>query len=120
MEKRELEICTRLTREDVAGIVEDLIEGLKDGCLKVHKGGEYLQVDVPRVVDLKVETDTDEVRAGLRVEVSWRTGSRANPDNVPDEPPLEAPVKSAGARRARSPASRGGKRPKSVAPGEDA
>ncbi|MDR3176449.1 MAG: amphi-Trp domain-containing protein [Desulfovibrio sp.] len=120
MAKRELEISTRLTREDVAGIVEDLIEGLKDGCLKVHKGGEYLQLDVPRVVDLKVESDTDEVRAGLRIEVSWRTGSRANPDNVPDEPPAKAPGKGAGARRSASPAKGGGKRSKSAASGEDA
>ncbi|MDR0826652.1 MAG: amphi-Trp domain-containing protein [Desulfovibrio sp.] len=86
MPKRELEISTRLTREDAAGIVEDLIDGLKDGCLKVHKGGEHLQIDAPRVVDLKLEASADEERAEVKIEFSWLV-HRVAPDNVPDEQP---------------------------------
>lgn len=101
MEKRELEFSTRLTREDVAGLVEALIEGLKDGHLRVQKSDEVLELEVPRVVDLEIEAKIDDERAEFEIEVSWRTNRAENPDNAPDAEP--APVKrTAGAGRSRS------------------
>lgn len=85
MATQELEFTTRLTREDVAGIIEALIEGLKDGHLKVQKSGEALELDVPRVVDLEVEAKLDEERASFEIEVSWRTNRAENPDNAPED-----------------------------------
>ena len=84
MEKRELELTTRLTREDVAGVMEALVEGLKDGKLKVKKSNEILELDVPRVVDLAIEAEIDDEKAAFEIEVSWRTNRAENPDNAPD------------------------------------
>lgn len=88
MEKRELEFSTRLTREDVAGLIEALIEGLKDGCLKVQKSDDVLELDVPKVVDLKIEAEIDDERAEFEIEVSWLTNRAGSPDTVPDESPV--------------------------------
>lgn len=85
MSKRELEFTTRLTREDVAGLIEALIEGLKDGHLKVQKSSEVLELEVPRVVDLKIEAEIDEERAEFEIEVSWLTNRAGEPDDVPEE-----------------------------------
>jgi amphi-Trp domain-containing protein len=90
MEKRELELTTRLTREDVAGVMEALVEGLKDGKLKVKKSNEVLELDVPRVVDLEIKAEIDDEKATFAIEVSWRTNRAENPDNAPDsEPPAK-------------------------------
>lgn len=90
MAKRELEFTTRLTREDVAGLIEALVEGLKDGHLKVQKSDDVLELDVPRVVDLKIEAEIDEERAEFEIEVSWLTNRAGSPDTVPDEKPAPA------------------------------
>ncbi len=79
-----VEFTTRLTREDVAGIIEALTEGLKEGVLKVHKSGETLALDVPRVVNLEIEASVDEERAKFEIEVSWRPHREENPD-TPDD-----------------------------------
>jgi amphi-Trp domain-containing protein len=83
MAKRKLKFVTRLTREDVAGRVEALVEGLKDGVLKVQKSGETLALEVPRVVDLEIEAAISDERAEFAIEVSWRTNRAENPDTVP-------------------------------------
>ncbi len=83
MAHRKLEFCTRLTREDVAGLIEALVEGLKDGVLKVQKSGETLELEVPRVVDLEIEAEIDDERAEFEIEVSWRTNRAENPDVAP-------------------------------------
>ena len=80
MSERVLEFTTRLTREDVAGVIEALVEGLKDGHLKIHKSDEALELDVPRVIDLEVEAKVSEERAKFEIEVSWRTNRAENPD----------------------------------------
>ena len=83
MSTRKLEFATRLTREDVAGLIEALIEGLKDGMLKVQKSGETLELEVPRVVDLEIEAEINDERAEFEIEVSWRTNRAENPDTPP-------------------------------------
>ncbi len=85
MSEKELEFTTRLTREDVAGVIEALVEGLKDGHLKIHKSNEVLELEVPRVIDLEVEAKVSHERAKFEIEVSWRTNRAENPD-APDEP----------------------------------
>ena len=80
MSERVLEFATRLTREDVAGVIEALVEGLKNGHLKIHKSDEALELDVPRVIDLEVEAKVSEERAKFEIEVSWRTNRAENPD----------------------------------------
>jgi len=85
MSKRKLEFVTRLTREDVAGLVEALVEGLKDGVLKVQKSGETLALEVPRVVDLEMEAAISDERAEFAIEVSWRTNRAENPDTAPGD-----------------------------------
>lgn len=80
MAKKELIYTTRLTREDVAGVIEALIEGLKNGLLRVQKSDEMLELEVPRVVDLEVEAKIDDERAEFEIEVSWRTNRAENPD----------------------------------------
>jgi amphi-Trp domain-containing protein len=91
MAKRELEFSTRLTREDVAGLIEAIIDGLKDGRLKVQKSSDILELEVPRVVDLEIEASIDEERAEFEIEISWRTNRAENPDLAPDDP-TSAPV----------------------------
>ena len=81
---KELEFTTRLTREDVAGVIEALVEGLKDGHLKIHKSNEALELEVPRVIDLEIEAKVSDERAKFEIEVSWRTNRAENPD-APDE-----------------------------------
>ncbi|MDR1945755.1 MAG: amphi-Trp domain-containing protein [Desulfovibrio sp.] len=86
MPAHELEILTRLTREEVAGLVEGLLDGLKDGRFKIQKSGEQMEVDVPRVVDMKIAAKSDEERTEFVIDVSWRTHRAESPDNVPEEP----------------------------------
>lgn len=104
MAKRELEFTTRLTREDVAGLIEALTEGLKDGHLKVQKCDDVLELAVPRVVDLKIEAEIDEERAEFEIEVSWLTNRAGSPDTVPEENPVGTEKESAstGPSRARN------------------
>ena len=83
MVKQKLEFVTRLTREDVAGLIEALVEGLKDGVLKVQKSGETLALDVPRVVDLEMGAAISDERAEFAINVSWRTNRAENPDTAP-------------------------------------
>lgn len=80
MKDKKLEFSTRLTREDVAGVIEALVEGLKDGHLKVQKSNEALTMDVPRVIDLEVKAKEGKERAVFQIEVSWRTNRAENPD----------------------------------------
>jgi amphi-Trp domain-containing protein len=80
MSERTLEFTTRLTREDVAGVMEALVDGLKDGRLKVHKSNDALELDVPRVIDLDVRATVSHERAAFSIEVSWRTNRAENPD----------------------------------------
>ena len=84
MSEKELAFTTRLTREDVAGVIEALVEGLKDGHLKIHKSNESLELDVPRVIDLDVEAKVSDERARFAMEVSWRTNRAENPDRPED------------------------------------
>jgi amphi-Trp domain-containing protein len=83
MAKRKLKFVTRLTREDAAGLVEALVEGLKDGILKVQKSGETLTLEVPRVVDFGIEATISDERAEFAIDVSWRTNRAENPDTLP-------------------------------------
>ncbi|MDR2488270.1 MAG: amphi-Trp domain-containing protein [Desulfovibrio sp.] len=85
MNERALGFATRLTREDVAGVIEALIDGLKDGRLKVHKSNDVLELEVPRVIDLEVEAGVRDERATFSIEVSWRTNRAENPD-APEGP----------------------------------
>lgn len=85
MTKRALEFTTRLTREDVAGLIEALNEGLKNGELKVLKSGDSLEMAVPRVIDLEVEASIDDERASFQFQISWRTNRAENPD-LPQDP----------------------------------
>lgn len=85
---------TRLTRADVAGLIEALVESMKEGCLKVQKSDACCTLDVPRVVDLEVEAGEKGDRTVFRIEVSWRT----NPPEIPDETET-APQKPAAPRR---------------------
>lgn len=72
METRSIELTTRLTKEDVAGVIEALVEGLKEGCLHVQKSGESLNLAVPRVLDLSVNAVLSEKKASFGLEVSWQ------------------------------------------------
>jgi len=83
MAKQKLEFVTRLAREDVAGLIEALVEGLKDGVLKVKKSGDSLALEVPRVVDLEVGATINDERAEFAINVSWRTNRAENPDTAP-------------------------------------
>ena len=85
MAKQKLEFVTRLAREDVAGLIEALVEGLKDGVLKVKKSGESLALEVPRVVDLEIGATINDERAEFAINVSWRTNRAENPDTAPKE-----------------------------------
>ena len=106
MKDNAIELSTRLTRADVAGLIEALVEGLKEGCLKVQKSDACLTLDVPRVVDLEVRAEQDAERAVFRVEVSWRATQQDVPDvDMPSAcPQEEAPVPVAKSRAPKSPA----------------
>lgn len=108
MSEKELEFTTRLTREDVAGVIEALVEGLKDGRLKIHKSNEALELEVPRVVDLEIEAKVSKERAKFEIEVSWRTNRAENPDAPEGDPSPQAAAKSkkkaASAEKAKVPA----------------
>ncbi len=79
-------LSTRLTRADVAGLIEALTEGLKEGCLKVQKSDACLSLEVPRVVDLEIWAGTEEERSVFRIDVSWRTVKPRIPDvDMPDD-----------------------------------
>ena len=78
----ELAFTTRLTREDVAGLIEAMAESLKEGVVKVQKSNTHLEFNVPRVIDLEVRATRDEESSSVIFEVSWRN----KPIEVPEEP----------------------------------
>jgi amphi-Trp domain-containing protein len=80
---RRLNFTTRLTRDDVAGIMEAMMEGMREGLLKVQKSDETLEMVVPRVIDFDVRAAVDKDRARCALEISWRPNREENPD-VPD------------------------------------
>ena len=100
MSEKKLKFTTRLTREDVAGVIEALVEGLKDGLLKIHKSDEVLELEVPRVVDLEVEAKVSDERAEFEIEVSWRTNREENPDLPSADAPKAATKKPAPKKKA--------------------
>jgi amphi-Trp domain-containing protein len=85
MRNKNITLSTRLTRADVAGIVEALVEGLKEGTLKVQKSDMDYTLEAPRVVDLEIEAGEIDERTVFRLEISWRT----NPPEIPDTDGLD-------------------------------
>ncbi len=84
-EEKKLEFTTRLTREDAAGIIEALVEGLKEGLLTVHKSGDSVTMEVPRVIDMEIEATYKPHKAKFELELSWRPNREENPDTVEEE-----------------------------------
>jgi amphi-Trp domain-containing protein len=80
---KKIAFTTRLTRDDVAGIMEAMMDGMREGHLKVQKSDETLEMAVPRVIDLEVRAALEKDRARCILEVSWRPNREENPD-VPD------------------------------------
>lgn len=85
-QEEELEFTTRLTREDVAGLIEAMAESLKEGLFKVQKSDNQLILQPPRVVDLEVHAVRNTERSSFMFEVSWRN----KPIEVPEEPVASA------------------------------
>lgn len=92
--ERSLELNTRLSRADAAGVIEALIEGLKEGHLKVQKSGDSLDMPVPRVIDLDIASTLDDEKASLVLEVSWRTNRPDIPDDESELAEQEAHIAS--------------------------
>ena len=106
--EQSITLYTRLARADVAGLIEALADGLKEGVLTIQKSGSTLVMDVPKVIDYTVCGDRGGDRSSFTLEVSWRTKSL----EVPDEQPLAAapatPGKISGSRKAASSAGKKG------------
>ncbi len=104
MGKDAITLSTRLTRADVAGLVEALVEGLKEGSLRVQKSDACLTLDVPRVVDLEIRAGQEAERTVFRVDVSWRTEKPDIPDvDMPDDCPPGAPSAASAKKKAAKP-----------------
>ncbi|MDR2161544.1 MAG: amphi-Trp domain-containing protein, partial [Desulfovibrio sp.] len=101
---RNLAFTTRLTREDAAGIMEALMEGMREGLVKVQKSDASLEMDVPRVIDLEVRAGLGEERASFFLEASWRLNREENPD-VPDQDGAASQARPAGRASGRARAS---------------
>ena len=80
MDGNDITLRTRLAREDVAGLIEALVESLKEGRVTVQKSDSSLSLDVPRVVDMDVRAGVREEWTQFSIELSWRT----NPPEIPD------------------------------------
>ncbi|SHN63403.1 amphi-Trp domain-containing protein [Desulfovibrio litoralis] len=78
----QLNFTTRLTRDDVAGLIEAMAESIKEGHVKVQKSGEQLTLEAPRVIDFEVNASRSSERSSLVLEISWRN----KPIEVPDCP----------------------------------
>lgn len=70
---KNIELNTRLSREDVAGILEAFSEGLKEGSLNVQKSSGFLKLDVPKFFDLEIKAMHDNDDASFQITGSWRT-----------------------------------------------
>lgn len=101
-QEEELEFATRLTREDVAGLIEAMAESLKEGLFKVQKSDNQLILQSPRVVDLEVRAVRSTERSSFMFEVSWRN----KPIEVPEEPtaPAKKPAQPKAAKSGKKPA----------------
>ncbi|MDL2272062.1 amphi-Trp domain-containing protein [Desulfovibrio sp. OttesenSCG-928-I05] len=71
MSESRISLQTRLSREDVAGLIEALLESLKEGRIDVQKSDAMLTLDVPRVLDLEMEGGFEDGRAFFRMDMSW-------------------------------------------------
>lgn len=81
---KKIKLETRLSHEDVAGMMDAFSDGLKDGLLKIKKGGDELELTVPRFVDFEVEAKYSPQKARFSVKVSWRP-DKAEVDDYPEE-----------------------------------
>lgn len=101
-QEEELEFSTRLTKEDVAGLIEAMAESLKEGLFKVQKSDSQLILQSPRVVDLEVRAARNSERSSFMFEVSWRN----KPIEVSEEPtsPAESPDQDKTAKAGKKPA----------------
>lgn len=89
MSESHIALRTRLSREDVAGLIEALQESLEDGRVEIQKGGDSFCLDVPRVLDFEVEGGVEGGRAFFRMDLSWFTERPDVPDiAMPDPSPL--------------------------------
>lgn len=83
---KNIDLSTRLSREDVAGILEAFSEGLKEGLLNVQKSGDSLELDVPKSFDLEIKAAHDNGESSFQIIGSWRTDSVEKAD---ESEPLE-------------------------------
>jgi amphi-Trp domain-containing protein len=102
MRKQCIGLQTRLSREDVAGLIEALLEGLKEGRINIPKSDASLCLDVPRVLNMALEGGLENDRTVFRMELSWLAERPDVPDiTMPEQrEPTDAVF--------RSPAAKGG------------
>ena len=80
MDESRIALQTRLSREDVAGLIEALLDSLKEGRSGVQKSDASLSLEVPRVLDLEMEGGYEGGRAFFRMDLSWFASRPEVPD----------------------------------------
>lgn len=80
-----ISFSTILNRDDICDIIEDIVDSLEDGHVKIQKNDEYVDLTVPDNIALDVTVESDEITDSVVFNVSWKTESAQSDKKGSDE-----------------------------------
>ena len=104
MGEQSIELKKVMELPNVVEYLEALVEGLKAGKVVVEKGGKYISLNPPSVMEVEIEAKQKKDKAKFALELSWKSGTiqsvqeaikisseepaTANEDESEEQPPV--------------------------------
>ena len=85
----------RASREEVAGVLQDVADGVLAGTVRLDDGSDAVTVDVPEALSLELELEPEDGEVSLELELEWPTQAdtaAGSPVESPSEPSDEDAV----------------------------
>ena len=75
MSEQSIELKKVMELSNVVEYLEALVEGLKAGKVVVEKGGKYISLSPPSVMEVEIEAKQKKEKAKFALELSWKSGA---------------------------------------------
>ena len=75
MGEQSVELKKVMELSNVVEYLEALVEGLKAGKVVVEKGGKYISLSPPSVMEVEIEAKQKKEKAKFSLELSWKSGA---------------------------------------------
>lgn len=75
MSDQSIELKKVMELTHVVDYLEALVEGLKAGKVVVEKGGKYISLNPPSVMEVEIEAKQKKEKAKFALELSWKSGA---------------------------------------------